>query len=62
MGEVYTATLKEATRIAKKKLADAERNYSLLIDKESEFAEDILTWIEVRRKIVEVYEGQKELI
>lgn len=56
MGEVYNSTLKEATRRARKELADAERNYELLEGKETEFAKDILAWIEVKKKVLRAYE------
>jgi hypothetical protein len=59
MGSVYNATLKESIRTERGKLKDAERSYSTLTNKESEFANDILAWIKVKRRIIKVYEDSK---
>lgn len=59
MGEVLEATVKTELRKARRELAEADRNYMSLKNKESEFAQDILAWVEIKRKIVKVLEDSK---
>ena len=59
MGSVYTSTLRVEIREAKRKLAEAEKNYLLLINKGSEYADDILAWIDVKKKVLKVYEDSR---
>ena len=54
MGKVLEATIKEELREVRKDLASFDKLYIGLKNKESEFANDILSCAEIKREIVKI--------
>ena len=55
MAECYTATIKDWRRKSARTLRDMKKSYDSLQNKESEYAKDILSCIEICKRVDEIY-------